>query len=128
MTVFFVCAGLLGLLTVALTINVGRLRGKKRISLGDGGDPEMLAAIRVHGNLLEMTPFCLFLIWLLNGPYGHRTIAILAVILTIARFVHAGGMLGYIGIGRTAGALATTMVTAIAAILLILAGLSIRLY
>ncbi len=52
MSVFFVCAGLLGLLGVALTLKVGRLRGQKRINLGDGGDPEMLAAIRAHGNFM----------------------------------------------------------------------------
>ena len=38
MPVFFVCAGLLGLLLVLLTVNVSRLRRQKKISLGDGGD------------------------------------------------------------------------------------------
>jgi uncharacterized membrane protein YecN with MAPEG domain len=128
MTVFFVCAGLLGLLAVALTANVGRLRNQKRIFLGDGGDPDMLSAIRAHGNLIELTPLCLLLIWLMHGPYGNRLIAILAVILTIARFAHAGGMLGLVPLGRPAGATVTTTVLAIAAILLILAGLSVRLY
>ena len=37
MTVFFVCAGILGLLTVVLGMKVARLRGSKRVSLGDGG-------------------------------------------------------------------------------------------
>jgi uncharacterized protein len=128
MTVFFVCAGLLGLLAVALTANVGRMRNRKRIFLGDGGDADMLTAIRAHGNLIELTPLCLLLIWLMHGPYGDRLIAILAVILTIARFAHAGGMLGFVPLGRAAGAMATTTVLAIAAILLILAGLSVRLY
>ena len=45
MPVFFVCAGLLGLLVVVLTVNVGLMRGRKKINLGDGGDPEMTAAI-----------------------------------------------------------------------------------
>jgi len=39
MIVFFICAGLIGLLAAILTINVGRLRNKKKIFLGDGGDP-----------------------------------------------------------------------------------------
>ena len=59
MPVFFVCAGLIGLLVVALTMHVGRLRGRKKIFLGDGGDPEMLAAIRAHANLVEFAPICL---------------------------------------------------------------------
>jgi len=128
MTVFFVCAGLLGLLAAALTVNIGRLRGKKRILLGDGGDPEMLAAIRAHGNLIEFVPLTLFIIWLLHGPYGNTTIAVLSVLLTIARFVHAAGMLGQLKMGRAAGALVTATVLAVASILLIFAGLSVRLY
>jgi uncharacterized membrane protein YecN with MAPEG domain len=128
MTVFFVCVGLLGLLAVALTVNIGRLRAQKRINMGDGGDPEMLAAIRAQGNLLELTPLCLLIVWLLHGPYGDRTIAILAVILTIARVVHAGGMLGRIKRGRAAGAIAATATLMVASMLLILAGLSVRLY
>ena len=128
MTVFFVCAGLLGLLAVGLTTHVGHLRGKKKIFLGDGGDPELLSAIRAHANLLELTPLCLFIIWLLHGPYGNGTIAVLAAILTVGRFLHAGGMRGFYKSGRAVGATATTVILAIAAILLILAGLDIRLY
>jgi uncharacterized membrane protein YecN with MAPEG domain len=128
MTVFFVCAGLLGLLAAILTVYVGHLRGKKKIFLGDGGDPEMLSAIRAHANLIELAPLCLLIIWLLHGPYGNGTIAVLAMILTIARFLHAGGMLGFLKFGRAAGAMATTAILAIASLLLILAGLAIRLY
>jgi len=128
MTVFFVCAGLLGLLAVALTANVGRLRNQKRIFLGDGGDPDMLSAIRAHGNLIELTPLCLLLIWLLHGPYGNTTIAVLAILLTLARFAHAGGMLDLVPAGRAVGATATTAVLAITALLLLLAGLSVRPY
>jgi hypothetical protein len=127
-TVFFVCAGLLGLLAALLTLNVGRLRGKKRVLNGDGGDPELHAAIRAHANLLELTPICLLIIWLLHGPYGNRTIAILAVLLTLARFSHAAGMLGFFPYGRLIGAASSTAITAIASILLILAGLSVHLY
>jgi uncharacterized protein len=123
MAVFLVCAGLLGLLAVALTIHVGRIRTKKRIFLGDGGDAEMTAAIRAHGNLLELTPLALILLWMMHGPLGHRLADILAVILVLARFLHAGGMLGLMPYGRPAGAIATTAVLAVAAVSLILAGL-----
>jgi uncharacterized membrane protein YecN with MAPEG domain len=123
MLVFFVCAGILGLLAVVLTIHVGRLRGKKRIFLGDGGDKDMTAAIRAHGNLIELAPLCLFLIYLLHGPYGDRMMAILAVLLVIGRLAHAGGMLGYIPMGRTVGAITSTTVLGIASVMLILASL-----
>jgi uncharacterized membrane protein YecN with MAPEG domain len=123
MVVFFICAGLIGLLAALLTVNVGRLRTKKKIFLGDGGDPEMLAAIRTHGNLVELTPLCLLVIWLLHGPYGNRTIAVLAILLLIARLLHATGMLGFVRFGRAVGAVGTTLVLAIASIMLVLAGI-----
>ena len=123
MVVFLVCAGLLGLLAAALTIQVGRVRTRKKIFLGDGGDPEMIAAIRAHGNLIELTPLILLLIWLLHGPYGNRIIAVLAVILLIARLLHAGGMLGYVKFGRVIGAVTTTLVLTIASVMLVISGI-----
>ena len=76
MPVFFVCAGLLGLLAVSLTVSVGRLRMQKKIYLGDGGDPEMLAAIRAHGNFMEYVPLCLALIYFASDYYGYWPVAI----------------------------------------------------
>ena len=123
MAVFFVCVGLLGLLAVGLTVHVGRLRGKKRIFLGDGGDRELTAAIRAQGNLLELTPLTLLLLWMMHEPMGHRMPDILAIILVVARVLHAGGILGLIPYGRAAGAIATTVVLALAAVILIFAGM-----
>jgi len=123
MAVFFVCAGLLGLLAASLTIHVGRMRTKKRIFLGDGGDADLIGAIRAHGNLLELTPLILVLLWMMHGPMGHRLADILAIILVVARFLHAGGMLGLMPYGRPAGAVTTTVVLVVAAVSLIVAGL-----
>jgi uncharacterized membrane protein YecN with MAPEG domain len=123
MAVFFICAGLLGLLAVALTLHVGRMRTRKKIFLGDGGDRELTAAIRAQGNLLELTPLILILLWMMHGPTGHRMADILAILLVVARFLHAGGMLGLIPYGRPAGAITTTVVLAWAAVTLILAGI-----
>ncbi len=123
MPVFFICAGLIGVLAVLLTANVGRLRTRKKIFLGDGGDPEMLSAIRAHANLIEFAPLCLLIIWLLHGPYGHRTIAVMGIILLVARLLHAGGMLGLVPMGRMVGAMGTTILLAVASVMLALAGL-----
>ena len=79
MAVFFICAGLLGALAAILTMYVGRMRGQKKIFLGDGGDPELTGAIRAHGNLLELTPLILVLLCMLHGPLGHRLADILAI-------------------------------------------------
>jgi len=126
MPVFYVCAGLLGLLTVFLTLNVARLRGKKRIFLGDGGDPEMETAIRAHANLIEFAPLCLLLIYFVSDFYGFRVVAALSVVLLVARVLHAGGMLGVIPKGRFLGAVATTLVLAASSILAVVVGLGLK--
>ncbi len=128
MPVFFVCAGLLGLLVVALSLNVGRLRGKKKINLGDGGDPEMIAAIRAHANLIEFAPIGLLLIYMASDFYGFWTTAGLSLLLLIARLLHAGGMLGLVPRGRFLGASATAVALAIVSVLLVISGLTLRQY
>ena len=128
MNIYLISCGLLGLMYVALTLNVARLRGAKRVNLGDGGDPTLLKAIRTHGNFIEFVPLCLFLIYLLSIYYGYRTVAGLSGLLVIARVLHAAGLLGYLGVGRVAGAVLTTLILAVSSILLALIGLGIRPY
>jgi uncharacterized membrane protein YecN with MAPEG domain len=128
MPVFFVCAGLLGLLAVLLTLNVARMRGAKKINLGDGGDPEMTAAIRAHANLIEFAPLCLLLIYAASDFYGFWTTAALSALLFLARVLHAGGMLGVIPQGRFLGATGTTLVLAVTSIMLVITGFNLRQY
>jgi uncharacterized membrane protein YecN with MAPEG domain len=128
MPVFFVCAGLLGLLAVSLTLSVARLRGKKKINLGDGGDPEMLAAIRAHANFMEFVPLCLVLIYMVSDFRGFWTVAVLSVALLLARVLHAGGMLGFIPMGRFLGASITTIVLLVASIMMVVAGIDLKQY
>lgn len=128
MPVFYVCAGLLGLLAVALATNVGLMRGRKRINLGDGGDAEMQAAVRAHGNLVEFAPLTLLMIYMASDFYGFRMVASLSVALLVARVLHAGGMLGLIPKGRLLGTLGSTAVLGIASILLAIAGLGLKQY
>ena len=128
MPVFFVCAGLLGLLVVVLTVNVGILRGRKKINLGDGGDPEMIAAIRAHANLIEFAPLCLLLIYVASDFYGFWTTAALSALFLLARVLHAGGMLGVIPQGRFLGATGTTLVLAVTSIMIVITGFNLRQY
>jgi uncharacterized protein len=128
MPVFFVCAGLLGLLAAVLTVNVGIVRGRKKINLGDGGDPEMIAAIRAHANLIEFAPLCLLLIYIASDFYGFWTTAILSALFLLARVLHAGGMLGVIPRGRFLGATGTTVVLVVTSIMLVITGFNLRQY
>jgi uncharacterized membrane protein YecN with MAPEG domain len=128
MPVFFVCAGLLGLLAVSLTLGVAHLRGKKKIFLGDGGDKEMLAAIRAHANFMEFVPLSLLLIYMVSDFHGFWTVAVLSVVLLLARALHAGGMLGFIPGGRFLGATGTTLVLLAASIMMVVAGIDLKQY
>jgi uncharacterized membrane protein YecN with MAPEG domain len=128
MPVFFVCAGLLGLLAVSLTVSVGRLRMQKKIYLGDGGDPEMLAAIRAHGNFMEFVPLCLLLIYVVSDFYTFWYVAVLSLALLLSRVLHAGGLLGFIPLGRTLGASGTTLILAVTSAMLIISGINLKQY
>jgi uncharacterized membrane protein YecN with MAPEG domain len=128
MPVFFVCAGLLGLLAVSLTVSVGRMRMQKKIYLGDGGDPEMLAAIRAHGNFMEFVPLCLLLIYVVSDFYTFWYVAVLSLALLLSRVLHAGGLLGFIPLGRTLGASGTTLILAITSVMLIISGINLKQY
>jgi len=62
-------AALLALIILALGINVTVHRVKLHVAIGDGGNPEMLRMIRLHGNAIEYVPLALTLMSLyeLNG-------------------------------------------------------------
>lgn len=62
-------AAVLALIVVVLGINVTVHRVKLGVSLGDGGQAQMLRMIRIHGNAAEYVPLALvlMLIYELNG-------------------------------------------------------------
>ena len=128
MRLLFLSVGLLGLLAAALAMNVGRLRHRKKISLGDGGDPEMLAAIRAHANFIEFVPLTLFMIFTVMDHYGGPTSGTMAGVLLVSRLLHAGGMLGFVKYGRTLGAMGTMTVLIVASLWILLYVLGLKPY
>lgn len=59
-------AGLLGIMFVVFTLRVGLYRKDNRISLGDGGDAELLKRMRAQGNFCETVPIALILLVLME--------------------------------------------------------------
>lgn len=57
-------AALLALIFVFLSVRTLRLRRTLQIGIGDGGNTEMLRAMRVHSNFSEYVPISLILIFL----------------------------------------------------------------
>ncbi|MGN6512804.1 MAG: MAPEG family protein [Lysobacteraceae bacterium] len=86
-------AALHALLLLVLLARVSRLRHGRRIGFGDGGDPELARAIRVHANFVEHVPFALLLLGLLElcglpSPWLWAC----GVALLLARVLHAAGL------------------------------------
>lgn len=87
-------AALLALLIVWLALQVIKVRRAKRVRLGDGGEPELLAAIRAHGNATEYIPVSLILLILLELNGAQMALVHSGGIALLAgRLLHAKGML-----------------------------------
>lgn len=91
LTAFY--AALLALLLVILGLQVVRTRIREKVSLGDGNNPAMLAAIRVHANAAETIPIALLLMLLLeiNGG-GAAGLHLAGITLLAGRVLHAWGL------------------------------------
>jgi len=112
-------AGLLGLMSITIAVVAGRARGKADVSIGDGGNIELIAAMRRHANFVEVVPLALILVGLLelNGV-GDGAIHGLGASLVVARLCHA---IGYgtsesLVVLRAIGAGGSTLVLLVASI------------
>lgn len=112
-------AGILGLMSIAIAFQAGRLRGQTKISIGDGGNQELLLAMRRHANFIEFVPLALILIALLEMN-GAPTLAIhaLGAGLVVFRVSHALGLKADTvqGAGRAIGAAGSTLVILVASV------------
>jgi uncharacterized membrane protein YecN with MAPEG domain len=113
-------AGLLGLIALALAVNVSRVRAETRVAVGDGGNMKLLQAIRAHGALVEYVPLCLILIGLMEFAHAPRWLLhALGIALMLARLLHAQGLLSANpgdAFGRKAGAGLQYLVLLVAAV------------
>lgn len=111
-------AGLLAFIMLGLAMGTGLARGKHKVSLGDGDNPELLVAIRRHGNAVEFVPMVLILLALLeaNGASAAWLHGLGAALL-IARIAHPLGLSAIRAVhpARIIGASGTFLVMALAA-------------
>jgi uncharacterized membrane protein YecN with MAPEG domain len=86
-------AALLGLFFIALSIRTLRLRRQLRIAVGDGGNPAMLRAMRVHANFAEYVPLGLILLHFVEAQ-GAQAMLLhgLCLCLLLGRVAHAFGV------------------------------------
>ena len=86
-------ASVLALLFVVLSIRTLRLRRRLRIPIGDGRNPVMLRAMRVHSNFAEYVPLSLLLIYFVEvGGANAWLVHALGFCLLAGRASHAFGV------------------------------------
>lgn len=98
MIVTITTAGLCGLILLVLSVRVSMVRGKARVSLGDGGDPLLLSRIRAQANFVEYVPLILVLMGLIEtslsavNAHPSFTLGVIGIALVLCRIAHAIGM------------------------------------
>ena len=86
-------AGGAGLLSVWLGSRTSRMRRLHKVSIGDGGNPSLLARMRAHSNFVEYTPFFLILLALIEMAIGAETwLWLIGALFLLARIAHAFGL------------------------------------
>ena len=110
------------LLYLFLCVRVVALRRSRRVGIGDGGDPVLARAVRVHGNFAEYVPLALVLLGLMElAGLPQPWLWVLASVLVLARCLHAHGLGGSEGVspGRFWGTALTWTYLLVAALLLV---------
>lgn len=106
-----VYAGVNLLILFLLAFGVVRARQTHKVSLGDGGNPAVLQAIRAHGNATEYIPAALVGLGLMAilDPVPVLFVQVLGGLFTFGRVAHAFGLSTNSGVsvGRLLGMLCT---------------------
>lgn len=92
---FNIFVGLSVLLIVVLAMNISRLRMKHKVANGDGGNKQIVKAVRAHMNALEhILPFTLLLFVLQSQAISETLFGLFAYGFLSIRLLHAYSMLG----------------------------------
>jgi uncharacterized membrane protein YecN with MAPEG domain len=114
-------AAILALLLIALSLNISRLRMRHQVAFGDGGKPDLIKAVRAHGNSLEQSVLFIVLLYLgeATGQIGGPLTAALGFAFIMLRLLYCTGLFARILLLRQASH-ALTMLVLLAVTLLLL--------
>ena len=91
--VTLITACLLGLIYFVLMLRVSQLRWRHKVSLGDGGNQDLLVRCRAHANFAEYVPLILILLGIIELSNGSPVLlVVIAFLLLVARILHPIGM------------------------------------
>ena len=86
-------AALCGLIYLLLSYRVSQTRMAEKISMGDGGNADLITRMRTQANFGEYVPIILILLGLIEAGTGYSVfLGIMAVALILTRILHAVGM------------------------------------
>jgi len=112
-----------GLLLVALATRISMLRMRHKVAFGDGGNAELMRAIRVHANTAEHAP--IFVLMALAYELARGTTPLLVAVVAAFVLARVGFAVAIVGRGlhrlRMATALATYLAQAALAVALLAA-------
>ncbi|MDU1141595.1 MAPEG family protein [Aeromonas rivipollensis] len=93
MHITLIYGGLLGFLFLLLSFWVVKRRAQFKVMIGEGEAPEMLSAIRAHGNFAEYVPLTLLLMALCElAGVGELWLHLGGALLLVGRILHAIGI------------------------------------
>ncbi len=99
--------GLAAILNLWLSIRVGQVRTREKVSVGDGGNDAVIRRMRAHANYVENAPFAVLLIAAIELSQGAGNPGWLwwvMILFFVARVAHGLGMDdGVFGKGRMVG-------------------------
>jgi uncharacterized membrane protein YecN with MAPEG domain len=88
-------ASVMALLCAVLVVRIIALRRRTLISIGDGGNTDLIIRIRTHGNFIEYAPLLLIVMALLEmAGANHAALATYGAVLVVTRIAHAVSMPG----------------------------------
>jgi hypothetical protein len=89
----FLYTALLGLLLIALSVNVVLARRRYRVRLGVGTEEGMQQAVRVQANFAEYVPFAVILLILAElTDLPEPAVHVAGILLLTSRVLHAWGL------------------------------------
>ena len=112
LTTTLCAAAAAAILNIWLGIRIGQLRTSLKISIGDGGNEQVIRRMRAQSNFIENAPLVLVLIGAIElARPGNMILAAIAAIFIVGRVLHGLGMDGgSFAIGRVIGTLSSLLI------------------
>ncbi|MGB5484833.1 MAPEG family protein [Parasphingorhabdus sp.] len=104
--------GAAALINIWLMIRVGQVRTSEKVSIGDGGNENVIRRMRAHSNYIESAPFVVLLVAAIElaSITSPTWLWIVSGLFLLGRVAHGVGMDdGKLGKGRMIGTIVTML-------------------